>query len=114
VGPPAVGGGGPARAVRDFYEAAQTHDWNAAIALWSPAMRERYPPDEWLIDRFQPTTRIDLTHLDTVFVDRGAGRASVSVSLVEYRRVEPSPQTFAGSWDLVRIDGRWVLNEPHL
>jgi hypothetical protein len=76
-------------------------------------MQRRYPPDEWLIDRFRPTTRIDITYLKTVYIDRDAGRARVSVTLVEYRRVEPSPRTFAGAWDLVRIDGRWVLDQPY-
>ena len=111
--PPPNVAAGPERAVRSFYDAVEAHHWDPAIALWSPSMQNRYPPDEWLIDRFRPTTRIDITHLDTVFIDRDAGRARVSVSLVEYRRVEPSPRTFAGAWDLVRIDGRWVLDDPH-
>jgi hypothetical protein len=34
------------------------------------------------------------------------------VSLVEYRTVEPSPRTFTGAWDLIRIDGRWLLHDP--
>jgi eukaryotic-like serine/threonine-protein kinase len=106
-------GGGPAGSVRTFYDAVEAHDWDRAIALWSPTMRERYPPDAWLIDRFRPTTRIDITELGTVFVDRDAGRARVSVTLIEYRRVEPSPRTFVGAWDLVRMDGRWVLHDPH-
>ncbi len=106
-------GDGPARSVRTFYDAVEVHDWERAIALWSPSMRERYPPDEWLVDRFRRTTRIDITQLRTVSIDRDAGRARVSVTLVEYRSVEPSPRTFVGAWDLVRSDGRWVLDDPH-
>ena len=109
----AEAGGGPARAVRRFYDAVELHNWTTAIALWSPAMQERYPPDAWLIDRFRRTTRIDILELDTLFVDRGAGTARVAVTLVEYRTVEPSPRTFVGAWDLVRIDGVWVLNAPY-
>jgi hypothetical protein len=75
-------------------------------------MQERYPVQEWLIDRFRRTTRIDITRLRTISVDRDAGRARVAVTLVEYRTVEPSPRTFVGAWDLVRIDGRWVLDDP--
>ncbi|HKF85975.1 MAG TPA: protein kinase, partial [Candidatus Limnocylindrales bacterium] len=41
----------PAAAVSRFYAAVEAHDWDTAIALWSPSMRERYPPQEWLIDR---------------------------------------------------------------
>jgi hypothetical protein len=110
---PANSGSGPATAVRDFYDQVENHNWDAAIARWSPSMQQRYPPDEWLIDRFRPTTRIDITYLKTTSVDRNAGRARVSLTLIEYRRVKPSPRTFAGAWDVVRLDGRWVLDHPH-
>jgi len=103
---------GPAAAVRNFYRAVETHDWDTAIDLWSPSMQRRYPVDEWLIGRFRRTTRIDITGLRTIYLDQDAGRARVAVSLVEYRTVEPSPRGFTGAWDLVRIDGRWVLNDP--
>ena len=96
-----------------FYDAVEDHDWDTATNLWSPSMQERYPPDEWLVGRFRKTTRIDITSLRTVALNRDAGTATVQVSLVEYRTVEPSPRTFVGSWDLVRINGRWVLDDPH-
>jgi hypothetical protein len=76
-------------------------------------MRRRYPPDEWLIGRFSRTTRIDITRLRQVALNQSAGTATVAVSLVEYRTVEPSPRTFSGTWDLVLINGRWLLNQPH-
>jgi hypothetical protein len=103
---------GPASAITRFYSLVVAHDWDAATDMWSPSMQQRYPPQEWLIDRFRKTTRIDITRLHTVFVDTAAGRARVEVTLVEYRTVEPSPRTFAGAWDLVRIDGDWVLDDP--
>jgi hypothetical protein len=102
----------PARAVVSFYQAVVAHDWDRAISLWSPSMQERYPPQDWLIDRFRSTTRIDITRLATVFVNRAEGTARVSVTLVEYRKTGTSPRTFVGAWDLVRIDGRWLLNDP--
>jgi hypothetical protein len=100
----------PAGAVLAFYEAVEDHDWDTAISLWSPSMQERYPPQEWLIDRFRRTTRIDVTRIETV--SNADGRARVEISLTEYRAVEPSPRRFVGAWDLVRRDGRWVLNDP--
>jgi hypothetical protein len=104
---------GPREAVARFYQAAAAHDWETAVALWSPSMQRRYPPQQWLIDRFKRTTRIDLTRLAILGVDASAGTATVGVRLVEYRTVEPSPRSFAGSWDLVRLDGAWLLDEPH-
>ncbi|HUQ43510.1 MAG TPA: protein kinase [Candidatus Limnocylindria bacterium] len=100
----------PARAVVAFYDAVERHDWDTATALWSASMQERYPPEEWLIDRFRRTTRMDITRLVTV--SQGDGRARVEVSLTEYRTVEPSPRRFAGAWDLVHVDGRWLLDDP--
>jgi hypothetical protein len=100
-------------AVASFYDAVEDHDWDTATNLWSPSMQRRYPPDEWLVDRFRRTTRIEITRLQTVAVNRDAGTARVEVSLIEYRSVEPSPRTFVGAWDLVRIDGRWLLNQPY-
>ena len=111
--PAAVRLSAPARAVERFYEAAATHDWDLATALWSPSMRERYPPDEWLVGRFRRTTRIDITRLVTRSIDLDAGTANVALRLTEYRTVEPSPRSFTGSWDLVLVNGRWRLDQPN-
>jgi hypothetical protein len=110
---PASTAGTPAAAVVRFYTLVVEHAWDAAIAMWSPSMQQRYPPQQWLVDRFQRTTRIAITRLHTVYVDLATGRARVEVTLVEYRTVEPSPRTFVGAWDLVRLDGRWLLDDPH-
>jgi serine/threonine-protein kinase len=103
---------GPAATVRAFYRAVVAHDWDTAIAIWSPSMQRRYPPQQWLINRFKPTTRIDITRLRTVALNEAAGTARVDVRLVEYRSSGPSPRVFDGAWDLVRINGRWRLNDP--
>lgn len=100
----------PAGAVVGFYDAVEDHRWEAAVDLWSPSMQNRYPPNEWLIDQFQPTTQIDLTRVRTV--SNSDGRARVEVSLTEYRSSGPSPRRFVGAWDLVLRDGRWLLNDP--
>jgi hypothetical protein len=103
----------PARSVAAFYDDAAHHRWADAVALWSPRMQAQYPPDEWLIGRFDHTSRIVITRLRTISIDRGAGTARVAVSLTEYRTIQPSPRSFVGSWDLVRRDGRWLLDQPH-
>ena len=100
-------------AVVDFYDAVAAHDWERATGRWSGRMQRQYPPDKWLIGRFAKTTRIDITSLHTTALDSAAGTATVAVTLVEYRTVEPSPRTFSGTWELVRVNGRWLLDEPH-
>jgi hypothetical protein len=66
-----------------------------------------------LIGRFSRTTRIDIIRLRQIALDSEAGRGTVAVTLVEYRSVEPSRRTFTGTWELVRVGGRWLLDEPH-
>jgi serine/threonine-protein kinase len=101
----------PSAAVASFYDAVESHDWDRAIAAWSPDMQARYPPDEWLIGRFRSTTRIDISRLRLI-ASETADTATVAVTLVEYRTVEPSPRTFVGDWDLILVDGRWLLHDP--
>jgi hypothetical protein len=74
-------------------------------------MQREYPPDQWLIGRFAHTTRIDVTGLRTTARDDAAGRATVAVTLVEYR-TDAAPRTISGSWRLVRTGGRWLLDVP--
>ena len=74
-------------------------------------MRERYPPAEYIDGRFAPTTRIDLRRNAVVRINRTAGTATVAVDLVEYRASGPSPRRFVGDWDLVLVDGHWLLDD---
>jgi len=100
----------PAEVVLAFYVAVATHDWDTATALWSPEMQRRYPPAEDIVARFSATERIHINLIDTV--ERSGDTARVAVTLLEYRTTGPSPQRFVGAWDLVRIDGQWVLDDP--
>jgi len=102
---------GPRRTVLEFYEAVENHLWDTATALWSESMQESYPPDVYLVDRFADTSRIDVTYAETV--ERGDGHARVEVALVEYRILDPTPRTIVGAWDLVRVDGAWLLDVPY-
>jgi hypothetical protein len=97
--------------VRRFYSAVEDHLWATATDLWSSSMQQSYPPDVYLVDRFADTTQIDITSIETV--SRGDGQARVEVELVEYRLLDPSPRTLAGAWDLVKIDGVWLLDVPY-
>ena len=74
-------------------------------------MRNRYPPDEYIADRFRATTRIDLNRNQVVSLNEQAGTAVVAVDLTEYRS-DGSVRRFAGSWDLVRTSAGWRMNDP--
>ena len=45
-------------------------------------------------------------------MDVAAGTANVAVDLIEYRESGPSPRRFVGDWDLVLVDGRWLMSDP--
>jgi hypothetical protein len=76
-------------------------------------MRREYPPDGYIDGRFSHTTRIDLRRNKMVALDTGAGTAVVSVDLIEYRNIEPSPRRFVGRWDLVLTAQGWLMDKPH-
>jgi eukaryotic-like serine/threonine-protein kinase len=105
--------GSPAAVVARFYEAVEAHDFDAAASLWTPRMRREYPPDGYIDGRFSHTTRIDLRRNKVVALDTGAGTAVVSVDLIEYRDIEPSPRRFVGRWELVLTDQGWLMDKPH-
>jgi hypothetical protein len=44
--------------------------------------------------------------------DQDDGDATVAVELVEHRSTGTSPRRFLGSWDLVWLDGAWLLDDP--
>jgi cell division septation protein DedD len=104
--------GGPADTVARFYRLVAADRFDDAAALWTRAMRDRYPPEQYIDGRFAPTTAIDLRRNEVIAINRAAGTATVAVDLVEYRASGPSPRRFVGDWDLVLVDGRWLMNDP--
>ena len=55
---------------------------------------------------------IDLRRNEIIAFDPDAGTATVAVDIIEYRESGPSPRRFVGDWDLVLVDGRWLMNDP--
>ena len=83
----------PAETVARFYELVVDGRFDEAARLWTPRMRERYPPEENIDGRFRRTTRIDLQRLDIRSIHDGT--AVVFVDLIEYRS---SPRLPVSSW----------------
>ena len=96
-----------------FYYLVEAHDFDAAARLWTARMRRQYPPNGYIDGRFSRTTRIDLRRNEITSLNRRAGTATVAVDLIEYRTVEPSPRRFVGWWELVLVDGQWLMDRPH-
>jgi hypothetical protein len=47
-------------------------------------------------------------------LDDSAGRATVAVVLREVLDEAPFERRYSGTWDLVRADGGWRLDQPDL
>jgi serine/threonine-protein kinase len=109
---PALPARDPAETVARFYRLVIEERFDEAAALWTADMRERYPPEGNIDGRFAPTTDIDLVRNEIIAIDPQAGTANVAVDLIEYRESGPSPRRFVGDWDLVLVDGSWLMDDP--
>jgi hypothetical protein len=99
----------PGDTVAAFYGHVVDARFDEAYALWSDRMKAEYPREENLDDRFDSTASITF---DQLFVaSQSAGEATVQANFTE-RYDNGSSRQFIGYWRLVRVDGRWLLDEP--
>lgn len=103
----------PAETVARFYRLVVAHDYSAAAALWSPRMRAQYPPSRYIKGRFDATTQIDINRLRIERMSVANRTAVVYIDITEHRSSGPSRHWY-GTWDLVLINGVWLMDRPHL
>lgn len=107
--PAPVAVAGPDDAVAAFYRHVVDERFDDAYALWSDRMKATYPREANLDGRFDDTESITF---DALFVaERSADNATVQANFTE-RYEGGSSRQFIGYWRLVRVDGRWLLDEP--
>ena len=100
----------PEDAVAAFYEHVVDEEFDAAYALWSDRMKSEFPRAENLDGRFDETASITFTQLRTV--GRDGNRALVQANFVEEYE-SGATREFIGYWEVVQVDGRWLLDQPH-
>ena len=100
----------PDDSVASFYRNAAAGSFDAAYALWSARMKATYPREENLDGRFGQTAGIEFTQLSVV--EQTERTATVQANFVETYDGGGSRE-FIGYWQLVLVDGRWLLDEPH-
>jgi hypothetical protein len=100
----------PEETVAAFYSHAVDEEFDAAYALWSDRMKAQFPRQDNLDGRFDDTAAITFTQLRTV--ERSFDRAVVQANFVEQYDSGGSRE-FIGFWELVLVDGRWLLDQPH-
>lgn len=107
--PAPVPAAGPSDTVGAFYGNAENGRFDDAYALWSDRMKDVYDRAENLDERFADTT--DIT-FDALYVaEQSASSATVQANFTE-RYDSGSSRRFVGYWRLVRVNGRWLLDEP--
>ena len=107
--PAPVAVAGPDDAVAAFYGHVVDERFDEAYALWSDRMKAAYPRAENLDGRFDSTGSITF---DALYVaSQSANDATVQANFTE-RYEGGSSRQFIGYWRLVRVDGRWLLDEP--
>ncbi len=107
--PVAVAAATPQDSVRAFYGYVEDGRFDEAYALWSARMRADYPRQANLDDRFADTADITFTTLS--LASQSGDRATVQANFTETYDSGSSRQ-FVGYWELVRVDGRWLLDHP--
>ncbi|MEO7295531.1 MAG: protein kinase [Candidatus Limnocylindria bacterium] len=99
----------PDDAVGAFYGHVAAGRFDAAYDLWSDRMKDAYPRQGNLDDRFADTADITFETLEVA--DQTASTATVQANFIETHD-SGSSRRFVGYWRLVRVDGRWLLDEP--
>jgi hypothetical protein len=101
---------GPDDTIAAWYSHVAAGRFDAAYSLWSARMKATYPRQENLDDRFAQTASIRFEQL--YVASQGGGRATVQANFVETYD-SGSSRRFVGYWELVFVDGRWLLDVPH-
>jgi cytoskeletal protein RodZ len=100
----------PSSAVQDFYARVATHDFGDAAALWSPRMREAFPPTQNIDQRFSGTRALTVQRADVA--SESGNRAAVAVDLDE--STGDGQHHWSGTWYVVRGPDGWLLDQPQL
>ena len=100
----------PSETVVRFYSLVADGSFNAAYALWSDRMKVNFPRAENLDQRFDDTASITMHRRDLLYQD--AGNSVVGVEFTE-RYDGGAWRRFDGSWELVKVNGEWLLDWPH-
>jgi hypothetical protein len=100
----------PDETIATWYSHVANGNFDAAYSLWSDRMRATYPRQENLDERFAQTAAITFGQLEVV--QQGQRTATVQANFVETYD-SGSSREFVGYWELVAVDGRWLLDAPH-
>ncbi len=107
--PAAVAVAGPDDAVAAFYAHVVDGRFDAAYDLWSERMKNSFNRADNLDGRFDETADITFSSLYTA--SQSETTATVQANFTE-RYDSGTSRQFIGYWQLVRVNGRWLLDWP--
>ncbi len=100
----------PQDTVAAFYGHVANGNFDAAYALWSDRMKATYPRAENLDGRFANTASIVFSEL--YVASQSATAATVQANFTETYD-SGSSRHFIGYWELIVVNGQWILDAPH-
>jgi len=100
----------PAQTVATWYRYVADGAFDSAYALWSDAMRRDFPRQSNLDARWDDTAQVTFNQL--YVAEQTAATAKVQVDFIETKD-SGATRRFVGWWDLVLVDGRWLLDHPN-
>jgi hypothetical protein len=94
--------------VAEFYSLVSQHRNQQAAALWSDRLKAKLPPQQNIDQRFAGTSAV------TVNQARLAGQTGTAATVrTDLTEVSDGVQHhWVGTWRLVKVQGRWLLDEP--
>lgn len=101
--------------VRTFYERVSLGELEPAWAQLTPVVQRTLGGFSRWSEGYQHTTSVRPTALDVTHSDAGSATVAVTVRSSEIDAcADQVDQTFQGTWQLARHDGRWLLADPSI
>jgi hypothetical protein len=104
----------PIDVVDQFYAFVEQKQLSQALELWTPHMQVSFPPADNLDERFKYTRQIHVERAALASLDDQSGRATVAITVREVLDREPFERRYVGTWQLIRNNGAWQLDQPDL
>jgi hypothetical protein len=100
----------PGQTIATWYRYVAEGAFDSAYALWSARMRGDYPRQPNLDGRWDDSAAVTFNQL--YVAEQTASTVKVQVDFIETKD-SGATRRFVGWWDLVLVDGRWLLDHPN-
>jgi predicted Ser/Thr protein kinase len=99
--------------VRNFYTYIAQRNYQPAYALYSRRLQSTIGYSGW-VNGYATTESVGGIYANTLTQSGAIAVVSFGVSSVDLINAQHVNKTFQGTWDMVREDGLWKLDRPHI